>query len=246
MQDPNNRPNSDPYGDHKPGHTNETPDVDDGWLRSVVENSPEIVQVVDPEGTLRYANPAFGRILGYDPEDAVGTMNVIDHVHPDDLPQLLEVTEKVLAEGGVATNKAEYRFRHADGSWRWVQSVGTRLLDDPDVRVVALTVRDVTDRKAAEERLRSQSRELALLHRVRSAVAPEMEVRGVLARAVEAVAETHGYTRLGAYLLEGEELVLQHQVGYREVIGGIPLTEGACARRPYRASRARGGRGRRP
>ncbi len=88
----------------------------------------------------------------------------------------------------------------------------------------------VTERKEAEERIRSQSRELALLHRVRSAVAPELEVPGVLSRVVEAIAKTYGYTRLSAYLLEGEELVLQHQVGYHEVIGRTSVTEGVFGR----------------
>ena len=87
-------------------------------MRSVVENSSENVTMVDPDGTLRYASPAFGRMLGYDPEEVVGKMNVLDHVHPDDLPHVLEETEKALSAGGVATNKAEYRFRHKDGSWR--------------------------------------------------------------------------------------------------------------------------------
>ena len=95
---------------------------------------------------------------------------------------------------------------------------------------MAITVRDVTKRAESEERVRSQSRELALLHRVRTAVAREMEVSGVLSRAVEAVAKTYGYTRLSAYLLEGEEVVLQHQAGYDEALGRIPLTEGVRAR----------------
>ena len=94
---------------------------------------------------------------------------------------------------------------------------------------MAITVRDVTKRTESEERLRSQSRELALLHRVRTAVARELEVPGVLARAVEAVAETYGHTRLSAYLLEGGELVLEHQFGYQEALGRIPLTEGVRA-----------------
>jgi diguanylate cyclase (GGDEF)-like protein/PAS domain S-box-containing protein len=95
---------------------------------------------------------------------------------------------------------------------------------------VAITVSDVTKRREAEEKLRSQARELALLHRVRKALARELEVPGVLSRAVEAVAETYGNTRLSAYLLEGGELVLQHQSGYHEALGRIPLTKGVCAR----------------
>src|SRR5918997_6414952 len=106
------------------------------WLRSVVEHSWEVVQVVAPDGTLRYASPAFGRLFGYEPEEAIGKINVLDHVHPDDLPRVLEESEKALAEGKTVSNKAEYRFRHADGSWRWVESVGTYLLDDPVVGVV--------------------------------------------------------------------------------------------------------------
>jgi diguanylate cyclase (GGDEF)-like protein/PAS domain S-box-containing protein len=123
----------------------------------VVENSSEIVTVVDPDGTLRYANPALERALGYDPEEAVGTINVLDHVHAEDLPHVLEETERALSEGGIATNEAEYRFRHKDGSWRWIQSVGTYLLDDPEVRGVAVVSRDVTARVEAGERLRFQA-----------------------------------------------------------------------------------------
>src|SRR5919112_187002 len=126
----------------------------DRWLRSLVEHSSEIVKIVDSDGTLRYVSPAFERVLGYDSEEVIGTMNVLDHVHPDDLPHVLEETEKALSEGGVVTNKAEYRFLHKDGSWRWMESVGTYLLDDPAVRGVVVTSRDVTERKEAEEALR--------------------------------------------------------------------------------------------
>ena len=144
-------------------HANGTPGQDDWWLRSVVERSSEIVTVVDPDGTLRYANPAFGRVLGHDPAEAVGTMNVLDHVYPEDLPHVLEETERAIAEGGVATNRAEYRFRRADGLWRWVESLGTYMLDDPRVGGVVVTSRDVTERKEAEERLRETERRLSTL-----------------------------------------------------------------------------------
>ena len=86
-------------GTDEPRHDNGTPGEDDRWLRSVVENSSEIVKIVDPDGTLRYASPAFERVLGYAPEESIGTMNVLDYVHPDDLPHVLEETEKALSEG---------------------------------------------------------------------------------------------------------------------------------------------------
>ena len=119
-------------------HASGTPEGDHRWLRSVLENASEIVKVLDPDGTLRYANPAFGRVFGYDPGEAAGTMNVLDHVHPDDLPRVLADAERALAEGKATSNRAEYRFRHKDGSWRWVESVGTYLTDDPAVRGVVV------------------------------------------------------------------------------------------------------------
>ena len=123
-------------------------------MRSVVEHSSENVTIVDLDGTLRYANPAFERMLGYDTEEVVGKMNVLEYVHPDDLPHVLEETEKAVSARGVATNKAEYRFRHKDGSWQWVESAGTYLLDDPHVKGVVVQTRDITERKRTEEALR--------------------------------------------------------------------------------------------
>ncbi len=130
-------------------------------MRSVLDNSQEVVKVVDLDGTLRYASAAFEKVLGYDPAEAVGTMNVLDHVHPDDLPRVLEATEEAMSEDGVATNVAEYRFRHKDGSWRWVESVGTYAPENRAVGGVVVTVRDVTRRKEAEEAAREGERRLA-------------------------------------------------------------------------------------
>src|ERR671916_1425968 len=142
-----------PDGAQGSTHANGPSVEDDRWLRSVVEHSSEIVTIVDPDGTLRYANPAWQRVLGYDPEESIGTMNVLDHVHPEDLAHVLEETEEALAEGGIVTNEAEYRFRRRDGSWRWMQSVGTYLLEDPAVNGVVVVSRDITERRETEEAL---------------------------------------------------------------------------------------------
>jgi PAS domain-containing protein len=103
--DPSDR-NQDPPGDggpgggHAPGFDSGSSREGDRWLRAALENSPEIVKVVDPDGTLRYASPAFGRALGYDPGEAVGRMNVFDHVHPDDLPASWGKRRKSVGGGG--------------------------------------------------------------------------------------------------------------------------------------------------
>jgi PAS domain S-box-containing protein len=86
-----------------------------------MENSSEIVTIVDPDGTLRYASPAFERVLSYDSEEAIGTMNVLDYVHPDDLPHVLEETEKALSEGAsppTRSSTASATRTARGGGWR--------------------------------------------------------------------------------------------------------------------------------
>ena len=125
-------------------------------FRSLVQNSSEVVKITDASGTLRYASPAFGRVFGHDPEEAVGE-NILNYVHPDDLPRVREETAKALEDPEIDSNTVEYRFRHADGSWRHVEAVGTYMLDDPAVEGVVVNVRDITERKEFEERLAHQA-----------------------------------------------------------------------------------------
>jgi PAS domain-containing protein len=86
----------------------------------------------------------------------------------------------------------------ADGSTIPVLGTATPLYDERNnlVGIVGVST-DLTGRKEAEERLRTQSRELVLLQGVRSAVAHELDVSGVLCQAVEAIVEIYGYTRTG-------------------------------------------------
>lgn len=122
-------------------------------FRCVVQNSSEIVNIVDIDGTVKYASPSLERVLGYRSDKFVGE-NVLDYVHPDDLPSVVEKTAEALREPAVARNEAEYRFRHKDGSWRHMEALGTYLLEDPSVKGVVVTSRDVTKRKEAERKRR--------------------------------------------------------------------------------------------
>ena len=90
-------------------------------------------------------------------------------------------------------------------------------------RVIQCNIRDITERKRAED-------ERALLDRVRTLVANDLDLPTILRTAVEAIAQTFGYTQVSLYLLEGETLILQHQVGYTRVIREIPITRGVAGR----------------
>ena len=71
-----------------------------------------------------------------------------------------------------------------------------------------------------------QAQELALLDRVRTALARELDLSAVIRTVVEAIAQTFGYTQVSLYLLQNNILKFQHQVGYAHVIYEILLSEG--------------------
>jgi diguanylate cyclase (GGDEF)-like protein/PAS domain S-box-containing protein len=75
-----------------------------------------------------------------------------------------------------------------------------------------------------------QAQELALLDQVRQVLAREMELSLIFQAVVKGIAQTFGYTQVSLYLIDGDVLVLQHQVGYDSVIERVPLTQGVIGR----------------
>src|SRR5690606_2669176 len=87
--------------------------------------------------------------------------NVFHYVHPDDLASAQAAFSQILERPGRSVS-LECRFRHADGSWVFVESLGSSLLDDPGIKGVVLNSRDISERKRAEEALRDSSEKLKL------------------------------------------------------------------------------------
>jgi PAS domain S-box-containing protein len=124
------------------------------WFRSLVQYASDIITILDAEGTILYESPAIGRLLGYQTHELVGT-NVFNYVHPEDVERVLATFVQTVNAGGVSP-LVEFRFRHADGSWRHLEAIGNSLLEDPTVGGMVVNSRDITERKRAEEELRFQ------------------------------------------------------------------------------------------
>ena len=127
-------------------------------FRAMIQNASDIVTILEADGTIRYESPAIERVLGYTPEELVGT-NAFDHVHPDDLEAVMLAFAEAL-EKGSPTASAEMRFRHKDGSWRYFEAVGSNLLGEPAIRGLVVNSRDVTERKQYEDELQRSNAEL--------------------------------------------------------------------------------------
>jgi PAS domain S-box-containing protein len=121
-------------------------------FRLLIENSSDIATVVDETATILYTSPSVEHVLGYRPQDVLGT-DAFDIVHPDDLPATREALAHLIAHPGEEM-AVEYRLRSGDGSWRVMEGVARTLLRDSAAAGVVINSRDITERKHAEEELR--------------------------------------------------------------------------------------------
>lgn len=120
-------------------------------FRSLVQHSYDMICILDLEGNYLYTSDSMEHNLGYKSEELAG-VNALTLVHPDDLffaqQSILRLhTEKLVRD------LPPFRFRCKSGSWHWIESVGTNLVDDPAVGGIVVNARDVTDRKMLQEKL---------------------------------------------------------------------------------------------
>ena len=141
-------------------------------FRLLVENSQDVVAEVTREGQLVYVSPNVRSVLGHAPSDLVGT-RVFDHIHTEDMAL---VQQQFALPAGAAT----CRFRHADGSWRWLETTGRDFINAAGELHGVLIARDVTARKTAEEALRASERAKAALE-LRLCQAQKLESLGTFA-----------------------------------------------------------------
>lgn len=128
-------------------------------FRSLVQNSSDIITILEEDGTIRYQSPAVERILGYKPQDLIGE-NGLNYIHPEDKEEIYSLFTIALEQrGGVV--ESEFRFLHASGKWVTLESVGSNLLQEPGIAGFVINSRDVTERKEQEERLRLFERAIA-------------------------------------------------------------------------------------
>ncbi|HEY3214051.1 MAG TPA: PAS domain S-box protein, partial [Actinomycetota bacterium] len=122
---------------------------------SLVQNSSDVVMVVEADSTIRYMSPSVERVLGHAPGKLEGTKLTV-LIHPDDRAGVLQF----LTSGGeedAHPGLTEFRMKHRDDFWLHVETLRTNLMHDVNVKGIVLNTRDVSERKAFEEQLQHQA-----------------------------------------------------------------------------------------
>jgi diguanylate cyclase (GGDEF)-like protein/PAS domain S-box-containing protein len=123
---------------------------------SLVQNSTDVIMVVEADSTIRFMSPSVERVLGYAAAELDGE-RLTNHVHPDDKANLLQFLTAGGRDGDNRPALTEYRMKHRDDFWLHVETLRTNLMDDDNVRGIVLNTRDVSERKAFEEQLAHQA-----------------------------------------------------------------------------------------
>lgn len=125
----------------------------DEQFRAVFNLSPVGMCLTGPEGRLREANPALGRLLGYAPEE-LAQRTFTDITHPEDVAASRECVRRLLAgEGDTFSLEKRYLTQPGGTVWAWVETALVR--DDRGQPLHFLThILDLTARRQAEAALR--------------------------------------------------------------------------------------------
>ncbi len=117
-------------------------------MRNIVENTEEIIHIIDREGIFHFLSPSWEKSTGFKLSETIGA-SFLPYVHPEDAPACLQVLMNVL-NTGEPHKINEFRVKHASGKWIWFSNSGVALKDASGNTVNFLGVAsDITDRKIA-------------------------------------------------------------------------------------------------
>ncbi|WP_282075079.1 PAS domain S-box protein [Maribacter aquivivus] len=124
-------------------------------FKTLVQESSDIISIVDLEGNFTYVSPSTMKVLGAAPERYIGT-NAFDYIHVDDIERVKEKFNSIIDNDSVEIDS--FRFKDINGEWKWFENIITNQLNEPSINGLVVTTRDITAKKKAEEKLENSER----------------------------------------------------------------------------------------
>jgi PAS domain S-box-containing protein len=150
-------------------------------LVALTEHAQDIMTIAAADGRVQYVSAGVQNSLGYTAEERDSHF-IFEFAHPDDRGELLAKYQQ-LVTGQIQGFSREFRNRHKDGVYRWLESRFVSALENPLIRGVVINSRDITERKQAEFKLAQREEVFRLAADAVDGVIFEWDlVRGVVHR----------------------------------------------------------------
>ncbi len=128
-------------------------------FRALIENSNDGIALTDSNGILTYVSPLTTRITGFHPAEYIGHRVFAKSLGPDDYKATRQFLAQVLKQPE-KSHTLEYRTRHKNGTYIWLEVVGINLLAEPHIEAIVWNFRDVTERKQLEQEIANAKEQL--------------------------------------------------------------------------------------
>ncbi len=123
--------------------------------RALLQNSSDVVAIMNPAGRLQYVSPAVERLLGFEVDDLVGR-EIFDLIHPGDVEIARQSFYQIATSPGYSSPQ-ELRLRKANGENVIMEIVANNLLEDEVLHGIVLNARDISERNRARAQLEVQN-----------------------------------------------------------------------------------------
>ncbi len=173
----------------------------DEYTDTLIKHLSDIVFIINQDNTIKYETPTSAKILGYSPGYLIGK-NSLDLVHPEDLDRVLHDLGQVLEKQN-EYEPTEFRVRHANGNWIYLETMAHNMLDHEDIQGIVITARVITERKLAEEALRSSEQRFRMIFdHLNDAIFILDTQQGAILDVNQTMCELFGYTRDEARMID--------------------------------------------
>lgn len=120
-------------------------------FHALIQNSSDIIRILNRDGRITYESESGQRILGYPQSYFIGKIP-LDYVHPEDLDRV-KADLKTIFENTHQKTPTEFRIRKADSTYLWVNSIGINLFGVPGIDGIVVTIRPIQEQKELELQL---------------------------------------------------------------------------------------------
>lgn len=120
-------------------------------FEALVQEGSDVIAIIGNEEKYTYVSPTSISILGYTPEELIGT-SPFDHIHPKDAEQVAQSLKKIETEKRV--NIKPFRFKNKSGQWRWIETILTNMKTNASIQGIIANSRDITDKRKEVQHLK--------------------------------------------------------------------------------------------